>query len=167
MTLEVAEGLRVLGYPLQFNYKMPYQSIKEVCMASSSLKTTLKGYVGYRGREGQWAFLLHRLTGLGVVLFLAIHIVDTSFVFFAPHLYDEVIKLYRTTLFGIGEVGLVFCLFFHGVNGIRIAYLDLVKPKHWTIESERKSTVIALVVTLVLFIPSAALMLRNLMIHNF
>jgi hypothetical protein len=53
------------------------------------------------------------------------------------------------------------------VNGIRIAYLDLVKPKHWTIESERKSTVIALVVTLVLFIPSAALMLRNLMIHNF
>lgn len=134
---------------------------------SSSLKTTLRGYIGYRGREGQWSFLLHRITGLGVLLFLAIHIVDTSFVYFAPHLYDDVINLYRSTLFGIGEVALVFCLFFHGVNGIRIAYLDLFKPVGWTIESERRSALIALIVTLVLFVPSAVYMLRNLLIHNF
>lgn len=87
-------------------------------MSSSSMKTTVKGYVGYRGKEGQWSFLLHRITGLGVLLFLAIHIVDTSFVYFAPDLYGEVINLYRSTLFGLGEVALVFCLFFHGVNGI-------------------------------------------------
>jgi succinate dehydrogenase / fumarate reductase, cytochrome b subunit len=136
-------------------------------MSSSSLKTTLKGYIGYRGREGQWSFLLHRITGLGVLLFLAIHIVDTSFVYFAPSLYDDVINLYRSTLFGLGEVGLVFCLFFHGVNGLRIAYLDMFKPVGWTIESERRSAVIALIVTLVLFIPSAGFMLRNLLIHNF
>lgn len=136
-------------------------------MSSSSLKTTLKGYIGYRGREGQWSFLLHRITGLGVLLFLAIHIVDTSFVYFAPSLYDDVINLYRSTLFGLGEVGLVFCLFFHGVNGLRIAYLDMFKPVDWTIESERRSALIALIVTLVLFIPSAVFMLRNLLIHNF
>lgn len=136
-------------------------------MSSSSLKTTLKGYVGYRGREGQWSFMLHRITGLGVLLFLAIHIVDTSFVYFFPHLYADVIELYRSTIFGIGEIGLVFCLFFHGVNGVRIAYLDLIKPVHWNIESERKSALIALVVTMVLFIPSAAWMLRNLVLHNF
>ena len=91
-------------------------------MSSSSLKTTVKGYIGYRGREGQLSFLLHRVTGLGVLLFLAIHIVDTAFVYFAPQLYEEVLGLYRTTLFGVGELGLVFCLFFHGVNGVRIAY---------------------------------------------
>ena len=136
-------------------------------MSSSSLKTTLKGYVGYRGRQGQYSFILHRITGLGVLLFLAIHIVDTSFVYFAPHLYDEVIQLYRSTIFGIGELGLVFCLFFHGVNGVRIAYLDLAKPKGWTRESEQRSVVIATVITLLLFIPSAIWMLRNLLIHNF
>jgi succinate dehydrogenase / fumarate reductase, cytochrome b subunit len=136
-------------------------------MSSSSLKTTLKGYVGYRGREGQWSFLLHRITGLGVLLFLLIHIVDTSFVFFVPHLYADVINLYRSTLFGIGEIGLVFCLFFHGVNGIRIAYLDIFKPTDWTAESERRSAVIALVVTLVLFVPSAIFMVRSMLIHNF
>jgi succinate dehydrogenase / fumarate reductase, cytochrome b subunit len=136
-------------------------------MSSSSLKTTLKGYVGYRGREGQWSFLLHRITGLGVLLFLLIHIVDTSFVYFVPNLYADVINLYRSTLFGIGEIGLVFCLFFHGVNGIRIAYLDIFKPTNWTVESERRSAVIALVITLVLFVPSAIFMARSILIHNF
>ena len=136
-------------------------------MSSSSLKTTLKGYVGYRGREGQWSFLLHRITGLGVLLFLAIHIIDTSFVYFFPDLYDEVIQLYRSTLFGFGEIALIFCLFFHGVNGVRLAYLDLFKPTSWTIEDQRRSALIALIVTLVLFIPSAGWMFYNLLIHNF
>ncbi len=136
-------------------------------MSSSSLKTTFTGYVGYRGKEGQWSFLLHRITGLGVLLFLLIHILDTATVYFFPSLYNEVITLYRSTLFGIGEIALIFCLFFHGVNGIRIAYLDLVKPVDWNAESERRSAVIALVVTLVLFVPSAVWMLRNLLVHNF
>jgi len=127
-------------------------------MASSSLKTTLKGYIGYRGREGQLSFMLHRVTGLGVLLFLAIHIVDTSFVYFAPALYDDVIELYRTTLFGIGELGLVFCLYFHGVNGLRLAYLDLVKPKGWTRDNEPRTVLIILVITMLLFIPSAIYM---------
>lgn len=130
-------------------------------MSSSSIKTTLKGYVGYRGREGQLSFMLHRVTGLGVLLFLAIHIVDTSFVYFAPELYDEVIGLYRSTLFGLGELALVFCLFFHGVNGVRIAYLDLVKPKGWTREAEPKSVMLILVISLLLFIPSAIFMVIN------
>lgn len=136
-------------------------------MSSSSLKTTLTGYVGYRGREGQWTFLLHRITGLGVLLFLAIHIVDTSFVYFAPSLYDEVIGIYRTTIFGLAEVGLIFCVFFHGINGLRIAYVDWFKPKGWTKESERKAVLISLIITLIIFIPSAIFMLRSLFIHNF
>lgn len=136
-------------------------------MSSSSLRTTLQGYVKYRGREGQWSFLLHRITGLGVLLFLAIHILDTATVYFAPSLYDEVIKLYRSTVFGLGEIALVFCLFFHGVNGVRIAYLDIFKPAGWMPESERRSALIAMVVTLILFIPSAVIMLRSLLIHNF
>ena len=135
-------------------------------MSSSSFKTTVAGYVRYRGREGQWSFLLHRLTGLGVLLFLAIHIVDTATVYFAPQFYNEVIALYRSTLFGLGEIGLVFSLLYHGINGARIAYLDLVQPKDWTKDSERRSVIIALIVTLIIFIPSAIFMLRNLVVFN-
>jgi succinate dehydrogenase / fumarate reductase cytochrome b subunit len=133
----------------------------------SYVKTTLTGYASYRGREGHWAFLLHRITGLGVVLFLAIHIIDTSFVYFAPHLYDDVINIYRSTLFGFGEIALVFCLFFHGVNGLRIAYLDLFAPKDWSIVKTRRTTYIALAASLVLWVPSAGWMLFNLLKHNY
>jgi succinate dehydrogenase / fumarate reductase cytochrome b subunit len=133
----------------------------------SYIKTTLAGYTGYRGREGQWAFLLHRISGLGVVLFLAIHIVDTSFVYFAPSLYEEVLNVYRSTIFSIGEMGLVFCLLFHGVNGLRIAYLDLFAPKDWTIEKTRNSARVALIIALVLWVPSVAVMAYSMLKFNF
>ena len=74
----------------------------------SGFKVALEGYTRYRGREGQWSFLLHRITGLGTLLFLTIHILDTATVYFYPSLYFEAIQIYRTTLFGIAEVFLVF-----------------------------------------------------------
>jgi succinate dehydrogenase / fumarate reductase cytochrome b subunit len=133
----------------------------------SSVKTTLTGYVGYRGREGHWAFLLHRITGLGVLLFLGIHILDTSLVYFAPQLYADAIAIYRTTLFGIGEIGLMFCLLYHGVNGLRIAYLDMFAPKDWTIEKSRRSTHWALGVSLLLWVPTAGVMFYNILKFNY
>ncbi len=133
----------------------------------SSIKTTATGYVGYRGREGQLSFLLHRITGLGTLLFLAIHILDTATVYFIPSLYPEAINIYRSTLFGLGEIALVFCVFYHGVNGLRIAYLDMFKPEQWQIGVQRSSVRWTLLVTLVLWLPATGYMLYNLLKHNF
>ncbi|HZW04704.1 MAG TPA: hypothetical protein VFF68_12300 [Anaerolineaceae bacterium] len=133
----------------------------------SSLKTTMSGYVGYRGREGQIGFLLHRITGLGVVLFLAIHIVDTSLVYFNPRLYMEAIGIYQSTLFGLGEVALVFCVIYHGINGLRIAFFDLFAPRNWAIDRQRNSVRFTLTLALLLWIPASVVMLRNLLINNF
>lgn len=133
----------------------------------SNLRTTLTGYLRYRGREGQWAWMLHRLTGLGTLLFLSIHIVDTAFVYFRPEAYTQVINVYRSTLFGLGEIALVFSVFYHGVNGARVAYIDLFAPKRWQIPYERNSVRVTLLITLILWGPAAIWMLRNLLIHNF
>ena len=133
----------------------------------STLKTTLAGYTGYRGREGHWSFLLHRVTGLGTLLFLTIHILDTSMVYLSPKLYMEAIGLYRSTLFGIGEVFLIFCVFYHGVNGLRIAYLDMFAPKSWTIEKERAMARWTWIATLVIWLPAAVIMVYNLLVNNF
>ncbi|MCB9135804.1 MAG: succinate dehydrogenase, cytochrome b556 subunit [Anaerolineales bacterium] len=133
----------------------------------SSLQTTLKGYATYRGREGHLSFVLHRLTGLGTLLFLLIHIVDTSFVYFKPELYGEAIKLYQSTLFMLGEIGLVFSVIFHGVNGLRIAFLDLRKPSGWHIESQRKSVRTTLTISIILWLPAALWMGYNLLHYNF
>lgn len=134
---------------------------------SNSLRTTATGYIGYRGQEGHYSFLLHRITGLGTLLFLAIHIVDTAFVYFFPSLYEHAMALYRSTPFMIGEIALVFSVIFHGVNGLRIAYADLWAEKLWTIKSQRQWARITLVVSIVLWLPAAAIMLNSLLEHNF
>lgn len=132
----------------------------------SELKTTLNGYVGYRGREGQLSFLLHRITGLGTVLFLTVHILDTSTVYFFPSLYSHAIDIYRTTIFGIAEMALVFCVIFHGVNGLRITLFDWF-PQFWKIRVERRWTVTAIVLSVILWLPLVIIMGRNLLINNF
>ena len=96
----------------------------------SSLKTTLTGYARYRGREGHWSFLLHRITGLGTILFLALHIVDIALVYFAPKAFLDLIRVYQTTLFGLGEIALVFCVLYHAMNGLRILILDMWPALH-------------------------------------
>jgi hypothetical protein len=60
-----------------------------------SVRTTLSGFTGYRFRTGQLSFVLHRLTGLGTLLFLSVHILDTATVYFFPQLYKHAIDLYR------------------------------------------------------------------------
>jgi succinate dehydrogenase / fumarate reductase, cytochrome b subunit len=134
----------------------------------SNLRNTAVGYLGYRGREGHWSFLLHRFTGLGVLLFLAVHIVDTSFVFFSPDLYIHMIEqIYRAPLFQLGEIVLVFCVIFHGVNGLRIAFFDLFAKRAWLIPYQRRSALITFVVSMLLWIPAAVIMFRSMLIHNF
>ena len=133
----------------------------------SSLKTTLTGYATYRGREGHWSFLLHRITGLGTILFLTIHILDIAFVYFAPSLFMSAIKVYQSTLFGIGEIFLVYCVVYHGINGLRVAFFDLIKPNLWRPDTERKAATFTLVSSIVIWIPAAIWMARALMINNF
>lgn len=133
----------------------------------STLKNTLTGYASYRGREGQLSFLLHRITGLGTILFLTIHIIDIALVYLSPEGFLDVLKLYQSTLFGVGEIILVFCVFYHGINGLRIAYFDMVKPHLWAYQNHKKSVGFTLALSLVLWLPAAFWMGRSLLIHNF
>ena len=77
----------------------------------------------YRGRSGQWAFLTHRITGFMVFFFLLLHIVDVSLIS-RPELYDEVHELYGNVVLRLFEVGLLFGLVFHSLNGLRVVMID-------------------------------------------
>ena len=132
-----------------------------------SLGTSFTGYLTYRGGVGQISFLLHRVTGVGVLFFLVIHIVDTAFVYFAPQLYEHAIELYRSTPFILGEIGLVFCVFFHGLNGLRIAYYDLFTTAGGESERVRKSIWGTFVITIILWVPAAGIMGYKLLYYNF
>ena len=115
------------------------------------IKTTFNGLARYQGQIGQLSFILHRLTGLGTLLFLSVHILDTSTVYFFPHLYEEAITLYRSTPFIIGEIFLVFSVIYHGVNGVRIAIFDLFSPESWRASSQSKTALVTLAIAILLW----------------
>lgn len=132
-----------------------------------TLQTNIAGLIGYRGREGQISFILHRLTGLGTLLFLSIHILDTATVYFFPSLYAHAIDLYRSTPLMIGEIILVFCVIYHGINGLRIAIFDLFLTEMWNIDVQRKAASWTLAAAIVLWLPAAVWMGRAILVFNF
>lgn len=131
----------------------------------STLGRSIEGGLRYRGNEGQWSYYIHRLSGLGVLLFLSIHILDTSTVYFFPDLYQHAIRLYRSTIFMLGEIVLVGAVIVHGMNGLRIALFDL-NPDFYRPELERRAVRTVLLISLILWLPAAGLMGRALYINN-
>ena len=78
----------------------------------------------YRGREGMWSWVLHRITGTAIYFFLLVHILDTALVRVSPEAYNAVIDTYKTPLMGLGELALVIAIGFHALNGLRIILID-------------------------------------------
>ena len=61
----------------------------------------------YRGREGMWSWVGHRITGVVIFFFLLVHVLDTSLVRVSPEAYTAVIGAYKNPLMALGETGLV------------------------------------------------------------
>jgi succinate dehydrogenase / fumarate reductase cytochrome b subunit len=78
----------------------------------------------YRGREGQWSWIAHRVTGVGILAFLFVHIVDTALVAWGPEAYNRVVSVYHHPLVQVMELGLVGAVLYHALNGIRIMIID-------------------------------------------
>jgi succinate dehydrogenase / fumarate reductase, cytochrome b subunit len=109
-----------------------------------------------RGREIYLAWLLHRISGLGIMLFLFLHVVDTSLVGFGPDAYDTFIGVYRFPAFRVLEVFLVAAVVYHAVNGVRVIVADFAEN---TNRIQRLLWWLVWVVFLVLFLPAAFVML--------
>ncbi len=78
----------------------------------------------YRGREGMWSWVAHRVTGVLIFFFLLVHVLDTALVRVSPEAYNAVIGTYKNPIMGLGEAGLVAAIAFHAFNGLRIILVD-------------------------------------------
>ena len=78
----------------------------------------------YRGSPGQWSWLAHRLTGVAVILFLFVHIVDTAVIGWGPEAYDRVESIYHNWFVRILELGLIAAVLYHAINGVKIMLFD-------------------------------------------
>ncbi|MFN2272924.1 MAG: succinate dehydrogenase, cytochrome b556 subunit [Anaerolineae bacterium] len=116
--------------------------------------------VTYRGREGQIAWMLHRVTGLGVFFFLSLHILDIFLMSFGPDLFDSLLFFYHQFLF---KLSIVFGLFpgvlYHGLNGMRVVAIDF-----WPNLSRKQAMLwrIQIIVFVAAYVPSAILMILSM-----
>ncbi|HEV7199424.1 MAG TPA: succinate dehydrogenase, cytochrome b556 subunit [Candidatus Limnocylindria bacterium] len=82
--------------------------------------------VGYRVSWSQLAWFGHRLSGLGVLLYLFMHIVETSTVVLGPDVYNTTIGLFRNPVIRAAEILLMAALVYHSLNGLKIILIDFV-----------------------------------------
>jgi succinate dehydrogenase / fumarate reductase cytochrome b subunit len=108
-----------------------------------------------RSQTGAWAWLLHRVTGVGVLLFLLAHIIDTALIGFGPEAYEHALNLYRLPIFKVGEIALVFAVVYHSVNGVRVILIDF-----WSESSKYRQQLFwaSVAGTALVFLPVAAIM---------
>ena len=90
-----------------------------------SLATALR----YRGGGPMLTFILHRIGGLGMAIFITMHILAS---FFGGQGGAFLNNIYENWLF---QIFIFFCVLFHAINGLRITIVDLV-PKLLPYERE-------------------------------
>jgi succinate dehydrogenase / fumarate reductase cytochrome b subunit len=116
--------------------------------------------LSYRVSWSQLAWFGHRISGLGVLLYLFMHIVETSTVLLGPDVYNAAVGIFKNLPARIGEVVLMAAVVYHALNGIRVIAMDF-----WpglTIYY-RPLTYGVIAATIVAMIPLGLLMLRPFM----
>lgn len=81
----------------------------------------LKGWV-YAGRYPveRYLYILHRVAGLGLVLYLPLHVWVTSSRLQGPEVWARTMAALSSSLFRFGEFLVLAAFVFHALNGIRL-----------------------------------------------
>jgi succinate dehydrogenase / fumarate reductase cytochrome b subunit len=106
----------------------------------------------YKGKAGMWAWLFHRVSGLGILVFLLLHIVDVSILSFGPTAYNASVMLFDSVIVRLLSLALVVAILFHGLNGVRVVLIDFWRKG---VRYQQTMFVIVIVLCVILFIPAA------------
>lgn len=85
----------------------------------------------YKWKGGMFSWILHRISGLGLVLFITIHIEGMYHIAKGPEAFNAVIAGYNTPLFKVLEIFLFAAIMFHAVNGLRVILLDFASGSRY------------------------------------
>ena len=86
-----------------------------------SLKRNLSLATGlrYKGQGPMLTYVLHRIGGLGMAIFVTVHILAS---FLGGEAGVFINTIYENWIF---QIFVFFCVLFHAINGLRITILDL------------------------------------------
>lgn len=94
--------------------------------AGPARRRGIAGWFDPRGRRlGGWAFALNRLSGLGVLAYLYLHLVILSTFARGPEAWNTFVALATNPLVLVMDIVLLGGLLIHGLNGIRVTLVGL------------------------------------------
>ena len=111
---------------------------------------------GLNKNIGTISWLLHRLTGVILALYLFAHIIVVSSGLWGPESFNAWLKAVQTPLTHFLEIFLLACISFHLLNGLRITATDFlfVTKQHKVIFWVAGAIfVLFMIVTLSVFLP--------------
>ena len=109
---------------------------------------SLDSALRYRGQGPMLTFILHRIGGIGMAVFITMHILAS---FLGGSIGGFLNNVYEHWLF---QIFIFFCVLFHAINGLRITILDL-SPKlieHYRTAINIEWVVYAVVAVFALFV---------------
>jgi succinate dehydrogenase cytochrome b556 subunit len=78
----------------------------------------------YTGDAGQYAWVLHRSTGIGILFFLLVHVIDIMLIGLGRDVYDHSVEFYANPWIIPMEIILVGAVIYHTLNGLRIIAIN-------------------------------------------
>lgn len=74
----------------------------------------------------RYLYILHRITGLGILLFLLLHLIMTTvFRIQGQDIWEATMRLLHNPWFKIGEYLVAVAFVYHGLNGLRLIIQEL------------------------------------------
>ena len=83
--------------------------------------------LSYYNFVGSWAWILHRLSGLALIFYLALHIWVIHTLTRGAEAFNRTIVFLNSWPFKLLEIGLWGVILFHAFNGARIVIVDFFK----------------------------------------
>jgi succinate dehydrogenase / fumarate reductase cytochrome b subunit len=109
--------------------------------------------------HGQWAWALHRATGVAILGFLVVHVLDLALLPLAPDVYDRTVRSYAHPYLIPMEIALVAAVLYHAFNGLRVIALEI-----WDRRLSRQQTRLfaaVIGVSVLALIPSIVVLVRT------
>ncbi len=110
----------------------------------------------YRSGVGKKATMA--VTGIALLGFLFLHILGEAFMGVSQEAFDTIEDIYKNFFFRLMEVGLLFALVYHAVNGLRITLIDFFPS---LCRRQSQLSIVQYLVTAALFFPPAVIMMAH------
>ena len=91
----------------------------------SKTKQAARWFDVRRRKAGMWAYALNRITGIGLVVYLYLHLGVLSMLIRGQSAWDSFVALARSPFYLALDVILLAGILLHGLNGLRLAFTGL------------------------------------------